>query len=255
MIVCIGFCLMACALFAGKKPAQEFYEIKVYHFNTKSQEGIIDQYLEKAYLPALHKTGIKNIGVFKPLANDTATDKKIYVFIAEKSLNDIIARTSLLQKDNVFITAATKFTEAAYNEVPFTRMENVIIQAFHLAPQMKVPMLTGEKKDRIYELRSYESPTDKLFASKVHMFNEGGEIPLFDRLGFNAVFYGTVIGGSRMPNLMYMTSFENMQSRDDHWKSFFADPAWKVLSAKPEYQHNVSKSDVILMHATEYSDL
>jgi hypothetical protein len=36
----------------------------------------------------------------------------------------------------------------------------------------------------------------------------GGEVPLFVRLGFNAVFYGEVIVGSHMPNLMYMTTFE-----------------------------------------------
>ena len=36
------------------------------------------------------------------------------------------------------------------------------------------------------------------------MFNEGGEIRLFARLNFNAVFYGDVLAGDRMPNLMYM---------------------------------------------------
>lgn len=254
MIVCISFCMMTFASFAGKKPTQEFYEIKVYHFTTKAQEVALDQYLEKAYLPALHKTGIRNIGVFKPLANDTSADKKIYVFVAETSLTDIIARPGLLKKDNDYISAAKPFTDAEYNDPPFVRMENIIIQAFPMAPQMKLPNLTGEKKDRVYELRSYEGPTDKLFASKVHMFNEGGEIPLFDRLVFNSVFYGTVISGSRMPNLMYMTSFDNMVSRDDHWKSFFASPEWKVLSVKPEYQHTVSKADVILMQQTTYSD-
>jgi len=45
-----------------------------------------------------------------------------------------------------------------------------------------------------------------------------------------------------------------MNEREEHWKSFFASPEWKVLSAKPEYQHTVSKSDVILMHKTSYSD-
>ena len=67
------------------------------------------------------------------------------------------------------------------------------------------------------------------------MFNEGGEIPLFVRLNFNAVFYADVIAGSHMPNLMYMTTFNNKQDRDDHWKVFSADAEWKALSARPEY--------------------
>jgi hypothetical protein len=45
------------------------------------------------------------------------------------------------------------------------------------------------------------------------MFNEGGEIELFKRLNFNAVFYASVISGSRMPNLMYMTSYESKADR------------------------------------------
>lgn len=86
------------------------------------------------------------------------------------------------------------------------------------------------------------------------MFNEGGEIPLFKRLQFNAVFYGEVIAGSRMPNLMYITSFENMADRDAHWQAFRDDAQWKELSAKPEYKNNVSRNETILTSPTDYSD-
>lgn len=86
------------------------------------------------------------------------------------------------------------------------------------------------------------------------MFNEGGEIGIFSRLNFNPVFYAEVIAGSRMPNLMYMTSFENKEDRDAHWKSFSADADWKKLSAMPEYQHNVSRSEIRFLRSTPYSD-
>jgi hypothetical protein len=86
------------------------------------------------------------------------------------------------------------------------------------------------------------------------MFNEGGEIKLFSRLNFNAVFYGDVLAGDRMPNLMYMTSFENMEDRDAHWKEFGNSPEWKQLTSMQEYKNNVSKSDIILMKAKKYSD-
>jgi hypothetical protein len=86
------------------------------------------------------------------------------------------------------------------------------------------------------------------------MFNEGGEVVLFKRLGFNAIFYADVISGSRMPNLMYMTSFEDKASRDAHWKTFVDDPEWKKLSSMPQYQKNVSKADIIFLRPTAYSD-
>ena len=68
-----------------------------------------------------------------------------------------------------------------------------------------------------------------------------GEIALFSKLQFNAVFYAQVLAGSRMPNLMYMTSFNNMTERDEHWKAFGADTDWKRMSSLPEYQNTVSK--------------
>jgi hypothetical protein len=119
---------------------------------------------------------------------------------------------------------------------------------------MNLPHLKGERKNRVYELRSYESHTEKIFKNKVQMFNEGDEIGLFKRLNFNAVFYSEVIAGSKMPNLMYMTCFENKEDRDEHWKNFVADPQWKKLSAIPEYQNNVSKNEQIFLRPAAYSD-
>lgn len=86
------------------------------------------------------------------------------------------------------------------------------------------------------------------------MFNEGGETAIFKKLNFNAVFYGEVIAGSRMPNLMYMTSFENMEDRKAHWKSFSSDPDWKKLSGREAYKNNVSKIDITFLRPADYSD-
>jgi hypothetical protein len=65
------------------------------------------------------------------------------------------------------------------------------------------------------------------------MFNEGDEVGLFKRLHFNAVFYAEVVAGSTMPNLMYMTTFENRADRDTHWSTFGKDEYWKKLSDLP----------------------
>ena len=122
-------------------------------------------------------------------------------------------------------------------------------------PKMEIPALKNELPKRVYELRSYEGPTEKMYKRKVEMFNTGGEISLFKRLGFNAVFYGSVIAGSRMPNLMYMTTFEDMAARDEHWNSFRVDPEWKKLSAMEYYKNTVSKNETILLNPTNYSQI
>jgi len=86
------------------------------------------------------------------------------------------------------------------------------------------------------------------------MFNEGGEIDIFSKLDFNAVFYSEVIAGSQMPNLMYMTTFENKADRDAHWDAFRDDANWKELSARPEYKNNVSRSVITFLRPADYSD-
>jgi len=236
------------------KNQTEFYTVTVYHFREARQEIVLDTYIQTAYVPALHRKGKTNVGVFKPLANDTSVDKTIYVIIQFKSLEEIQALQNSLANDATYLQAGKDYITASYQAPPYTRMETIILEAFELSPAMSLPKLSSNKQEHIYELRSYESPTENYYASKIKMFNAGGEIAIFTRLNFNAVFYGDVIAGCRMPNLMYMTSFENMAERDAHWKSFTDDPATKKIFAMDEYKNNVSKADIILMHATSYSD-
>lgn len=232
-----------------------YFQLKVYHYTSVQQESTIDNYLQNQFIPSLHASGISNIGVFKAIANDTAADKKIYVFIPFSSLKQWEKYSLASPENKESSNASDEYTNAAYDKPAFTRVENIFLKAFELMPKITPSRLTGPKSERVYELRSYESASEKLYRNKVRMFNQGGEIGIFSRLGFNAVFYGEVIFGSKMPNLMYMTSFDNMQSREEHWKAFSADPAWKTLSAMLEYQKNVSHSDTYFLRPTEYSEL
>jgi hypothetical protein len=234
-------------------PRQEFYEIRIYHLKSNAQEKVVEAYLKNAYLPALHKAGITKVGVFKPVETDTV-DRKIYLLIPYSDLERMGAINEVLLKDKKYQESGKEYLDAKFDNPPFARTESIILKAFSHHPLLETPALKGPREDRIYELRSYESHTENIFRNKVHMFNEGGEVALFKRLGFNAVFYGEVLAGPRMPNLMYMTTFENKASRDDHWKTFVADPEWKKLSSMQEYQNNVSKIDISFLRPTEYSD-
>ena len=87
------------------------------------------------------------------------------------------------------------------------------------------------------------------------MFNEGGEIDIFDKLNFNAVFYGEVLSGSTMPNLVYMTSFPDRATRDEYWNIFRADPDWAELRVVEYYANTVSKNNTYFLYPTDYSDI
>lgn len=193
--------------------AKDYYQILVYHYKTADQAKMIDSYLETAFLPFLHSNGFKQIGVFSPIANDTAADKKIYLVLTLKNPQQIAEWNEKLLKAKPGETAAASYWNSPHTAPPYSRIESILLRAWEMAPKMILPALKGPKDQRVYELRSYESATDKLYWNKVHMFNEGGEVKLFSRLNFNAVFYGDVLAGDRMPNLMYLTSFENMEDR------------------------------------------
>jgi hypothetical protein len=235
------------------KTKRDFYQLTVYNYNNSSQEKVLDNYFQNALLPALHKMNFKNVGVFKNHSNDTLTDKTFYVLIPIEFM-DILKIPGRLNNDKDYQAAGAEYINAIYSSPPYSRIETIILQAFSQAPQLKLPELKGTRKERIYELRSYESATEKIFKNKVQMFNEGDEIGLFKRLNFNATFYGEVIAGGKMPNLMYMTCHENKTTRDANWKNFGDDPYWKKLSSMPEYKNNVSHIDINFLYPTEYSD-
>ncbi len=235
---------------------REFYEIRAYKLKSADQVTATDNYLKDAYLPAMHRLGIKQIGVFKPISNDTAAIKLIYVIVPYISLDVWQRSKSNLENDPNYVSMAKGFTEADTTHLPYIRIESTILEAF--PDQLKlVPTSLKLTPDAIYEMRSYESPTEKLHHLKVAMFNEGGEIDLFKKLDFQAVFYADVLTGSRMPNLVYMVVFQNAAARDEHWKAFGASKEWKTVSSDPQYENNISVShiDSILMHRTTYSDL
>ena len=235
--------------------ARDYYQIKVYTVDNKTEESSVEKYLKEAYLPALHRAGIKTVGVFKPIESDKTAGTKIFVFIPLKKLDDIEKIEAKLKKDTQYKNQGADYINASWDKPPYQRIESILIRAFVEMPKFAIPKYSTPTSEQIYELRSYQGPTEKIFQKKLEMFNESGEVALFKKLEFNAVFYGEVISGSAMPNLMYMTTFKDMKSHDEHWDAFRNHPVWENLKNIEEYKHTVSHIDKWLLHPTEYSDI
>ncbi len=244
--------LCVCATVTANAADRYYYQIKVYHLKNSKQVAMVENFLQNAYLPALHKLGIKNVGVFKPITEADTTDRKIYVFTPFKTMDELESTPAKLLKDQQYLATGKDYLDAPVANLPYVRIETILLRAFEHAPTVDLPKLTANKTDRFYELRSYESGTEKIHANKVEMF--GPEVAIFKQINANGVFYAQVIAGSRMPNLMYLTTYNSKEDRDEHWKAFQANADWKVLSAKPEYKGNVQKNEQIFLHPTSYSD-
>ena len=247
------FCILGSLTVQAQK---SIYEIRVYKMKNAAQVEATDQFLKGAYLETLHRLGIKQVGVFKPISNDTAEIKQTIVIVPYVSL-DVWRKTKTnLNADSLFMSEGKEFLNADTAHLPFTRIESTLLEAFPDQPKL-IPTKLKNDPDAIYELRSYESPTRDLHMLKVDMFNAGGEIKLFKDLDFQAVFYGDVLSGSRMPNLVYMVVFANAESREKKWKAFGSSETWQTISADPKYRNNISVNhiDSWLLHRTYYSDL
>jgi hypothetical protein len=248
--------LLAAFSFKGiAAPAKQmYYEIKVYRIISSAQTEVTDKFLKDAFIPAMHRAGIGKIGVFKPIETDTAYGKLIYVFIPYKNYDQYFELEGILEADKVYQEAGEGFIDAPYDNPPFVRYESIFMQAFSHMPEFRVPSYTTPMSERIYELRSYESATEAKANNKIQMFNEGGEIGIFEKVGSNAVFYARVLFGSLKPRLIYMTTYANMTSQKEHWTAFRNSPEWKTLSGKAEFKNNTSKTNPYLLHPTSYSD-
>jgi hypothetical protein len=250
-----AFLLFVSVVLTGYGQAtQQIYEVKLYRINGPIQESMMDAYLKDAFLPALHRAGIPTAGVFKPVEADTAFGKLIYVFIPFKTMEQYAQLSDKLDKDQAYAQAGKDFLDAPFNNPPFVRYESILAKAFTHMPQFRIPSFTTPKSERIYEYRSYESATEAKAAKKIQMFNEGGEIGIFESIGANAVFYAKVILGSQMPRLIYMTTYADMKSHDERWAAFRSHPDWKKLSSMEEYKNSTSKTRAYLLHPTNYSD-
>src|ERR1700712_4014617 len=146
--LCLAIILTS-ALNAWAAPARYYYQHKIYHFKNETQEGRLDAYLQNAYLPALHKSGVKNVGVFKPVKPDSL-DRKIYVLVPYRTWDALENTDQKILKDQTYLDAGKDYIDAAYNNAPYTRIETIITRAFVNAPEPNLPSLTGKKADRVY---------------------------------------------------------------------------------------------------------
>jgi len=115
----------------------------------------------------------------------------------------------------------------------FDRVESALLLAFSGMPQLQVPDVA---RPRLFEIRRYEAPGETAGLKKIEMFDTGGELEIFRKVGFRPVFFGQTLYGVRLPQFEYMLAYDNMADRETRWTAFRNDPDWKVLSQKEEYK-------------------
>jgi len=228
----------------GSTPAsqpREFYHLRRYALQMGPQTAAAEAYFNDALLPALARLGLGPVGAFKlDIGPETPA---FYLLIPGSSATALATVDTQLAADETFLKAAEPFWAAPATSPAFHRLESALLQAFEGWPKLAVPAAAATKGRRIFQLRTYESPSHAAHVRKVEMFNHG-EFEIFQRDGLHPVFFGETLIGSGMPSLTYMLTFTDTRELETNWATFSADPAWKKLQTSPRYAYESIVSNI-----------
>jgi hypothetical protein len=237
---------------AGDKSPQELYELRAYRLKPDSDGALLHRFLEKAAIPALNRIGCSPVGVF------TETEPKdgpaVHVLIPHASMEAFTQSTAKINADKEYLSAGAEYLEVAKNSPAFVRIDTWLHLAFAGMPKLRQPEYSKAKTARIFELRTYESHSEAKAVKKVEMFNNG-EIEIMQDVGLGPIFFGQALAGPNLPHLAYMLSAEDRDAHKKHFGAFGAHPAWKKLSADPQYKDTVSKISSRFLNPTAYSQI
>ena len=223
---------------AGKR---EYYHIRRYSLMSGSQPKLTEDYFGKALIPTLGRMGMGPVGAFRlDIGPETP---QFYLLIPGPSPEALATLDLQLAKDEDFLKAAAPYWNATSAAPAFQRIESSLLIAFEGWPKVTPPASSSTKGKRIFQLRTYESPSNFEHIRKVEMFHSG-EFEYFQRSGCHPVFFGDTLIGPRTPCLTYMLSFADNADLDAGWAKFRSDPDWKKLSADPRYAFDPIVSNI-----------
>jgi hypothetical protein len=220
---------------------REFYQIRQYKLENGPQTKLVGSYFADALIPALGRLGLGPVGAFSlTIGPETPA---YYLLVPGASVEALVTADLHLAEDAEFLKAAEPFWSAPASSPSFQRVESSLLIAFEGWPRLTPPAAAAMKGKRIFQLRTYESPSYRDHVRKVEMFHKG-EFGFFASAGLHSVFYGDVLVGSRTPSLTYMLSMESLEELNTKWEAFSNNPEWKKLSADPRYGFEPTVSNI-----------
>lgn len=233
---------------------RDYYLLRRYHLVSGPPEELTHKFAREALIPALNRLGVTPVGAFG--VDIGPESPSLFLLMPSASLETLANLEAHLTADSAYLSAGAAFLNAPAQQPPFVRAESSLMIAFEGHPHLTLPPATARHAARVFELRTYESPTDQDHRRKVEMFNSG-EFDVFEKAGFWQVFYGDTLVGARQPNLTYMLGFPSLADRDRLWTAFGSAPEWKKLSTSPRFSFEdiVSSITNLVLSPTDYSQI
>jgi hypothetical protein len=236
----------------GQSTQRQYFELRRYHLLPGTRQRAFIDFIGNAAIPAMNRAGVGRVGAFTVVYGENAPT--LLLVLVHQTLESVVSLRERMAGDATYSRAGAPILEAPMSEPAFVRVESTLLRAFDAMPTLEPSAGAGTATPRVFELRTYESHSNRAALNKLRMFN-AGEVPIFRRAGLTPVFFGETIIGANMPSLTYMITFPNMAARDAAWSRFGQDPEWKTLSADPQYRDNVSAISDIILQPTAYSQI
>jgi len=234
---------------AEATPRTRFYLLEQYFLENGTQPGRLHDFFSKALLPAMERVH-KGPKIFLEALIAPHMPQMAAIFGVESS-EQIWSVSKALFADKEFSRAFDKWESG---EAPFLSTSASLLEAAPYSPDVATPEKPGEP--RIFELRTYHSPTSRQL-KLLHQRFAGAEIKIFHRVGVHPLLYTSTVFGADRPNLTYLIPFDNLAAREKAWNAFAADEEW-IRVRKESIDRGGQISSVIrmqLFRAAAYSPI
>jgi NIPSNAP len=236
----------------AQSATRQYIELRRYHLLPGTKQRAFSAFIGDVAIPAMNRAGVGRVGAFTIVYGENAPS--LLLVLAHQTLDTVVSLRERLASDTAYTRAGAATLDAPMSDPAFVRAETTLLRAFDAMPTLEPSPGAATATPRIFELRTYESHSDRAALNKLKMFN-AGEVPIFRRAGLTPVFFGETVVGANMPSLTYMLTFSNISARDAAWAKFGQDPEWKALSGDPQYRDNVSAITDIILQPTTYSQI
>jgi len=230
---------MATPAGAGEPGKKQILELKRYALEAGDMRARCEKFLAEAAVPAWNRLGSKPVGVFG-FADGKSAD--LYVLVPHDSAEAFVTAPAKLWADADFVKAGEPFINPPKETPTYNRVSTWVLLGFDACPRVAAPT---KKETRLFQMRTYPSYSDAKARKKREMFNTGGELALFLKLGMAPVFFGEALAGSVMPNLTYMLVFDDEAAQKAAWDKFQASDEWKKLKDDPQYADTVIGPSIV----------
>jgi hypothetical protein len=233
-------------------PARQYVELRRYHLLPGTKQRAFGDFVGAVAIPAMNRAGVSPVGAFTITYGENRPS--LVLLLPHRTLDSVVTLRERLAGDAEYVRAGAAVLEAPMSDPAFVRVESSLLRTIEAMPTLEVSAGAATGAPRIFELRTYESHSDRAALNKLKMFN-AGEIPIFRKVGLTPVVFGETVVGAGLPSLTYLLTFADMAARDAAWAAFGADPDWKRLAADAQYRDNVSAISDIILSPTAYSQV